>query len=127
MAMETLFTRDVEFKKFVKNLASWCGGLDNAITAIKKRVGKICQINGRQNKQKNKKTTFTAEIIGTLPKVSWSWPMQRHGVDLLIHGHTAPALKFTEFYSNNKAMKTHGWCDWVRFKAVYSLLIKTGI
>jgi len=104
---DELCTRDVEYQKFRKKSRSWWWPRLMLLLPLKTRR-KIAN-NGRQTSKKNKKQ-LTAEIMDvTQSEVELA--MQRHGVDLLIHGHThRPQVH--EFILNNKAMKRIVLGDW---------------
>nr|WP_297347500.1 UDP-2,3-diacylglucosamine diphosphatase [uncultured Glaciecola sp.] len=104
---DELCTRDIEYQKFRKKSRSWWWPRLMLLLPLKTRQ-KIAN-NGRQTSKNNQKQ-LTAEIMDvTQSEVELA--MQRHGVDLLIHGHTHRPKVHT-FNLDNKLMKRIVLGDW---------------
>lgn len=104
---DELCTRDVEYQKFRKKSRSWWWPRLMLLLPLKIRQ-KIAN-DGRETSKNNQKQ-LTAEIMDvTQSEVELA--MQRHNVDLLIHGHThRPNVH--KFNINNKPMKRIVLGDW---------------
>lgn len=104
---DELCTRDVEYQKFRKKSRSWWWPRLMLLLPLKTRQ-KIAN-DGRETSKNNQKQ-LTAEIMDvTQSEVELA--MQRHNVDLLIHGHThRPNVH--KFNVNNKPMKRIVLGDW---------------
>jgi UDP-2,3-diacylglucosamine hydrolase len=104
---DELCTRDVEYQKFRKKSRSWWWPRLMLLLPLKIRQ-KIAN-DGRETSKNNQKQ-LTAEIMDvTQSEVELA--MQRHNVDLLIHGHThRPNVH--KFNVNNKPMKRIVLGDW---------------
>jgi len=104
---DELCTRDVEYQKFRKKSRSWWWPRMMLLLPLKIRQ-KIAN-DGRETSKNNQKQ-LTAEIMDvTQSEVELA--MQRHNVDLLIHGHThRPNVH--KFNVNNKPMKRIVLGDW---------------
>ncbi|AEP29588.1 UDP-2,3-diacylglucosamine diphosphatase [Brumicola nitratireducens] len=104
---DELCTRDLEYQKFRKKSRSWWWPRLMLLLPLKIRQ-KIAN-DGRETSKNNQKQ-LTAEIMDvTQSEVELA--MQRHNVDLLIHGHThRPNVH--KFYVNNKPMKRIVLGDW---------------
>jgi len=104
---DELCTRDVEYQKFRKKSRSWWWPRLMLLLPLKTRQ-KIAN-DGRETSKNNQKQ-LTAEIMDvTQSEVELA--MQRHKVDLLIHGHThRPNVH--NFTVNDKPMKRIVLGDW---------------
>ena len=104
---DELCTRDIEYQKFRKKSRGWWWPRLMLMLPLKTRQ-KIAK-NGRETSKNNQKQ-LTADIMDvTQSEVELA--MQRHGVDLLIHGHThRPNVH--EFLINNKKMMRIVLGDW---------------
>lgn len=104
---DELCTRDIEYQKFRKKSRGWWWPRLMLLLPLKTRQ-KIAN-NGRQTSKNNQKQ-LTAEIMDvTQHEVELA--MQRHNVDLLIHGHTHRPKVHT-FVLNNKVMERIVLGDW---------------
>ncbi|MFQ3249467.1 MAG: UDP-2,3-diacylglucosamine hydrolase [Glaciecola sp.] len=104
---DELCTRDIEYQKFRKKSRSWWWPRLMLMLPLKTRQ-KIAK-NGRETSKNNQKQ-LTADIMDvTQSEVELA--MQRHDVDLLIHGHThRPAVH--EFTDCNRKMTRIVLGDW---------------
>ena len=104
---DELCTRDIEYQKFRKKSRSWWWPRLMLMLPLKTRQ-KIAK-NGRETSKNNQKQ-LTADIMDvTQSEVELA--MQRHHVDLLIHGHThRPAVH--EFSLDDKKMTRIVLGDW---------------
>lgn len=104
---DELCTRDVEYQKFRKKSRSWWWPRLMLLLPLKTRK-KIAN-DGRETSKNNQKQ-LTAEIMD-VSQSEVELAMQRHNVDLLIHGHThRPNVH--KFNVNNKPMKRIVLGDW---------------
>lgn len=104
---DELCTRDVEYQKFRKKSRSWWWPRLMLLLPLKIRQ-KIAN-DGRETSKNNQKQ-LTAEIMD-VSQSEVELAMQRHNVDLLIHGHThRPNVH--KFNVNNKPMKRIVLGDW---------------
>jgi UDP-2,3-diacylglucosamine hydrolase len=104
---DELCTRDIEYQKFRKKSRSWWWPRLMLMLPLKTRQ-KIAK-NGRETSKNNQKQ-LTADIMDvTQSEVELA--MQRHHVDLLIHGHThRPAVH--KFSLDDKKMTRIVLGDW---------------
>jgi UDP-2,3-diacylglucosamine hydrolase len=104
---DELCTRDIEYQKFRKKSRGWWWPRLMLLLPLKTR--QKMATNGRQTSKKYQKQ-LTAEIMDvTQSEVALA--MQKHGVDLLIHGHTHRP-KVHQFILDNKSMKRIVLGDW---------------
>ena len=104
---DELCTRDIEYQKFRKKSRGWWWPRLMLLLPLKTR--QKMATNGRQTSKKYQKQ-LTAEIMDvTQSEVALA--MQKHGVDLLIHGHTHRP-KVHQFILDNKSMKRILLGDW---------------
>jgi UDP-2,3-diacylglucosamine hydrolase len=104
---DELCTRDIEYQKFRKKSRGWWW--PRLMLSLPLKTRQKLATNGRQTSIKNQKQ-LTAEIMDVTQSEVAS-AMQRHNVDLLIHGHThRPNVH--EFTLDNRSMKRIVLGDW---------------